>query len=121
MKVCSKCNLEKSTDEFYRDASRKDGLHSQCKLCWETKRKVYFEGYFLNSQDNPAKGKKECSKCEVKKPVKEFSKNRNTRDGLCHECKSCMMEYQKVYTQEETNKEKIRQYQKEYQKVYRKG
>lgn len=32
-KRCPKCKLEKSTDKFYRDRSRKDGLSVYCKTC----------------------------------------------------------------------------------------
>ena len=33
MKICSKCKVEKSKDEFYKDARKKDGARSQCKPC----------------------------------------------------------------------------------------
>jgi 5-methylcytosine-specific restriction endonuclease McrA len=32
-KICSKCKLEKSVEEFYKKASHKDGLQSSCKDC----------------------------------------------------------------------------------------
>ncbi|KKL87413.1 hypothetical protein LCGC14_1934930 [marine sediment metagenome] len=32
-KVCTKCGLVKKQSEFYRDKSRKDGLHCWCKSC----------------------------------------------------------------------------------------
>jgi len=33
VKVCSHCKEEKSLSEFYKNRTRKDGLHSQCKQC----------------------------------------------------------------------------------------
>jgi hypothetical protein len=33
MKICSKCNQEKSLDDFYRANWKKDGYKSTCKLC----------------------------------------------------------------------------------------
>ena len=36
-KVCSKCGIEKSLNEFSTDNQRKDGLYPQCRLC----RKLY--------------------------------------------------------------------------------
>lgn len=37
-KICARCNVQRPTDEFYRDGSRKDGLAPACKPC---KRKAY--------------------------------------------------------------------------------
>lgn len=36
---------------------------------------------------------KVCNKCKTTKLVTEFNKNKNTDDGLCTQCKSCMKEY----------------------------
>lgn len=33
MKTCAQCRSIKSEDEFYRDASRKDGFSNRCKEC----------------------------------------------------------------------------------------
>lgn len=33
MKLCTKCKLEKSTEDFYADKRRSDGLKSWCKNC----------------------------------------------------------------------------------------
>lgn len=33
MKRCTNCNVEKSTDEFHKQASRSDGLRAVCKDC----------------------------------------------------------------------------------------
>lgn len=33
MRTCSRCKLEKSTDEFSKNKSRKNGLHHTCKIC----------------------------------------------------------------------------------------
>lgn len=49
-----------------------------------------------------------CRKCNIEKPLSEFSKNKNKADGLDYYCKSCRKEY---YLQ---NKEHIRQKTKEY-------
>lgn len=32
-KICTKCKIEKSTDEFYKDKRKSDGLRSWCKSC----------------------------------------------------------------------------------------
>lgn len=33
MKTCSKCSIKKLLTEFYKDKTKRDGLHSNCKEC----------------------------------------------------------------------------------------
>lgn len=33
MKICKKCDIEKSYSDFYLDKKSKDGLRSSCKSC----------------------------------------------------------------------------------------
>lgn len=33
MKRCGQCGYEKTTDEFFRDKNKKDGMMTQCKEC----------------------------------------------------------------------------------------
>ncbi len=40
-KICVSCNLEKSTDNFYKDESRKSGLSTYCKECIKENRTKY--------------------------------------------------------------------------------
>ncbi|MGE0107685.1 MAG: HNH endonuclease [Thiomonas sp.] len=44
MKTCSKCRNQKPTDEFHRDAQKKDGLRSECKECFRNKPQCLIEG-----------------------------------------------------------------------------
>jgi hypothetical protein len=57
---------------------------------------------------------KKCIKCKQEKPVEQFSKNRNTKNGYCNTCKTCVKEYQLSI------KDKLKVYQQGYQAVYRK-
>ena len=41
MKVCVKCNTEKSTDAFGKDVHKSDGLNSYCKQCCAEYAKQY--------------------------------------------------------------------------------
>ena len=54
---------------------------------------------------------KTCSKCKERKPHSEFSKRRDSKDGLSHQCKECFKQRNKQYYKENTKKKK--QYQKE--------
>ena len=66
---------------------------------------------------------KTCSKCKQIKDIGEFSKDKNKKDGLCSQCKSCVSERMKAYYQEKKekraeylreNKEKIAKRRKAY-------
>jgi hypothetical protein len=52
-----------------------------------------------------------CSnqKCQIEKNESEFNKNKNTKDGLQHQCRACQKQYKKEHKQEKT----------EYQKQWR--
>ena len=39
---------------------------------------------------------KQCSRCKQNKPFSNFSKHKNTKDGLQNYCKSCMSNYQRT-------------------------
>ncbi len=41
MKICSKCNIEKSVVDFHINKLGKDGYHSQCKECKNSYKKKY--------------------------------------------------------------------------------
>ena len=56
--------------------------------------------------------KKICKKCLADKLISDFSKNKNTKDGLQDKCKICVKEYKKQYYI--NNKDKILEKAKEY-------
>jgi len=55
---------------------------------------------------------KACSRCKVVKPVNEFYKRKDSKDGRRNDCKECKDEYNKEYR--EDNKEHYKQYDKQY-------
>ena len=42
-KICSRCKQKFPLENFYKDASRKDGLNNKCKLCTDVKQRKYKE------------------------------------------------------------------------------
>lgn len=42
MKICSKCGIEKSLNEFKKDKSKKDGHYSSCRQCNINNSKIYY-------------------------------------------------------------------------------
>ena len=72
---------------------------------------------------------KTCNKCNQTKPLTEFHKDKNTKDGFRQQCKECVNEYyqknkecistrHKEYRQ--NNKESIAEYKKEYYQINKK-
>lgn len=43
---------------------------------------------------------KKCTKCEIKKPLSEFHKNKSRKDGVCIYCKTCKNELGQLYRKE---------------------
>lgn len=119
VKTCSKCKVEKDVTEFYKDKTRKYGVHSQCKLCC----KEYLKEYYKDNKEKLKQGKKEYNKKryetnkeKIKEQHKEYRKN----------SKEKIKEYNKIY--DKVNKEKLKEYRKankdklkEYSKEWRKS
>lgn len=51
---------------------------------------------------------KTCTRCQVEKSLSEFTKNKNSKDGLSHSCKSCRAEYGRA------NRQRISEYERQY-------
>jgi len=68
---------------------------------------------------------KKCSKCNIKKSISQFYKNKSHKDGLYRQCKQCVKKYRIKYHQKPEIKEKTIKYQAEYfqrkRKAYRKN
>ena len=60
---------------------------------------------------------KTCSKCKIEKPLTEFYKKGNTKDGLHSECKSCIKERSMNYYYH--NQEAVIERQKKYREANR--
>ena len=42
-KVCSKCKLNKTTDQYCKNSNKKDGLNIYCKICARLKYKLFYK------------------------------------------------------------------------------
>lgn len=79
LKRCTKCQVERSLDDFYRDKSKSDGRTPRCKTCLHTK----IGHAHLRKPD------KLCNACKVRKPRDAFWSSDN-------KCKSCKRERDKT-------------------------
>jgi len=110
-KVCSKCKIEKSVDEFHKDNKAKDGLKSNCKECCKTKYYSLEKNKKVKLKKDRARmllenNKKVCTKCGIEKSVDEFYKAKKGRVGFKSRCKKCMDEVTTKWAK--NNKEKVR-------------
>ena len=56
---------------------------------------------------------KVCTKCNISKPLTEFSKAKKEKDGLQYKCKDCNKQHNK------DNKESRKQYNQDNKEFYR--
>lgn len=57
MKMCTRCGLDKTTDEFKKSKQRKDGLSSWCKLCNNEVNKTFYSRDPLSKEKQRKKNK----------------------------------------------------------------
>lgn len=60
LKICTKCKEEKSLDNFSKDQSKKDGLLSKCKSCFNLyyiEKQEYFNIKYKEKKNEKFKGK----------------------------------------------------------------
>lgn len=91
-KLCKKCNIEKSIEEFHKNKRMKDGLHGHCKSCkkkydlsYRNTEKVqdyqgsedYKSKKLLYKNENYIKTKLATSKCNAKRRDIEFTITEN--------------------------------------------
>lgn len=93
-KVCTKCNINQSLDNYSKDKTKKTGYHSVCKSC----KKIYMTKYFPKYQEKNREKLREKSR-------KYFEKNRFQ-----------LREYFRLSNEKyrKKNKQKIKDYKRKY-------
>jgi hypothetical protein len=128
IKICTKCKIEKTFDEFGKDKKAKDGLRSNCKSCIKEYHQEYRQANkeILKEYRKANKEKyKEYHKeyCQANKErIKEYHKEYGKANKeILKEYRQANKEKKKEYYQE--NKERIKEISKKYReanKEYRK-
>jgi len=90
MKICPGCSQELSSNSFYKNSARKDGIDSHCKQCSSTRKKKFREnnpGHFSdrdkeyrNQDGYKEKQKERTSKWYVKNKDKNLENGRAWRE-----------------------------------------
>lgn len=136
-KHCNKCNTSKSILDFGKNKSTKDGLTNWCKKCTtenqhshtearNERARVYRQKIAAQHKDIGIT-ELQCNKCNTSKSIDNFCKNKNTKNGFNHMCKSCVKEYEQLHKEKrrayhkaykQQNLEKNREKRNEYEKIY---
>ena len=119
-KVCTKCGVWKPLEEYYKKKTSKDGRESRCKGCRNEDWKQRWSKKHPKKIKEVREGMKKCTQCGVWKPLEEFNKNKNYKDGRQYKCRECQKEYAKQYR--ENNPEYSKQWREnnpEYSKQWK--
>lgn len=107
LKICRKCNIEKSFDDFHKSKKNKDGLTPICKKCRSSRK----------PRPINTTGDKICTTCNIKKLLTEFPKRyKGSYDGHRNECYDCKNIRHIAY--KDKNRQKFYEYHKEYSKTW---
>lgn len=115
-KICTKCKEEKTSEEFHRDSSEKDGYNNRCKEC----RYGLSDGQkeiIKNRHLRLVEIYKTCNKCGENKHIAEFHSCKGTKDGLSGKCKVCKQAYEKSPRREQELKNVQENTRKNGQKI----
>jgi hypothetical protein len=85
-KVCEKCGIEKSFDEFYKVKRGKGGVQTICKVCYLEKSRKRAESLAYTPEPTTVRV---CSECGLEKGFSEFYPCKKVSDGLEAICKEC--------------------------------
>jgi hypothetical protein len=89
-KWCSFCKLTKSSDDFTKLKSSKDGLSCYCKECRRLQDKRRIETAKQNPVNIDDILTKTCTTCLIMKPCSEYRVNRKSCDNFSHICVQCL-------------------------------
>ena len=98
-KVCRKCKEEKITTEFRVNHNYINGRINICKACERNyfKQRLETNKKKHNVSKQKALSSKICYRCKKEKPIEEFFKNYNVKDGFSGDCKFCFRKYHNQY------------------------
>lgn len=83
-KICLKCGVEKSLDDFHKAPHGLHGRKSECKACCKR--------YYCKRDEKIRlfeSGLKKCGRCHEIKPLIAFGRHCGTIDGLRDMCREC--------------------------------
>jgi hypothetical protein len=116
-KPCTKCGIVKPYSEFSIERRKKDGHSARCRACTKALRPEECsppESYVLPLE-------KKCTKCDVSKPLDEFSPYRLSWDKRQSQCRACVRDAQKRFAATPDGKKAVRRWEDRSRLKYRYG
>lgn len=89
-KACTKCREVKRLEDFHRDRSRPDGHMSRCAACCRGEARDRYRN--AHPKAAPSPGHKTCTRCQHERPLADFGKRTDSRDGHKSWCRPCAAE-----------------------------
>jgi hypothetical protein len=114
-KKCTKCGVEKELGEFTPKKSQPGKYSSWCKECYRKNRSEERlrkrQPRALEKLQLPPPTSKKCGRCKAVKELREFTKNKATKDGLHCWCNPCKREYDRDFQGTPVQREHKRSYE----------
>lgn len=100
-KRCTHCKTILPIEDFANDKRRKNSKASHCKVCHRKRYIDYCKRTKTAECTKTAERTKTaetkiCKKCGIEKPLSEFTKNKNMKDGRLNTCKECSNEERRI-------------------------
>lgn len=88
MKTCSKCNIEKSLNDFHKKKTTKDGRYSHCKKCQNNYGRLHYVANKIYYKTKARQWRKENPGADYNLSKNEYDKLFGKFNGLCWICKA---------------------------------
>ncbi|MBB1057848.1 HNH endonuclease [Dietzia sp. B19] len=111
-KPCTRCGVEKPYTDYHRNAKNKDGYYTYCKVCVLAQRAEYCERIAAERVEPAPTDTKTCTGCGETKPITDYHRDSDKKDGYNPRCKACALARTKAYR--EANREAILAHRKNY-------
>lgn len=118
IKICKKCNIEKTVDLFFKSKTGLFGVKSQCKECCKEQRTNRNKNLEINRIEIE---NKTCRNCYINYNINNFFRSKLSSDGFEHRCKSCVKKIKNISVKSDydkryrlKNSKKIKEYRSNY-------
>lgn len=111
MRRCPQCGESYGPEGFYSDKRREDGLDFYCKQCRLGRSAELRAKRAAARPPKPVPSEKECTRCHVVKPLKEFY-NRKGEGKQYPKCRDCRLAIHQEYVSRPEVAEKLREYER---------
>ena len=99
MKPCTGCGEVKPLTDYHRASKAHDGRYSKCKTCILAHQAKYRERVAAERVDPAPTDTKTCTGCGEVKPLADYHRKADSRDGRFSRCKVCVLARQAKYAE----------------------